>query len=711
MPAPATPTINPEKPVAATRQPAPALNNSGIGHQLTERLGPCVLLPIPKGQKGPRLRGWQKFTLADMTESHLASLENSNVGVLLGAASEGLVSVDCDSDEFLDSMLSVNPVFHGSLISRGSRGGNIWLRMRGPFPKTGKIKTASGEPWGEWRSDGSQTVIHGTHPSGSLYQTNDHSPLDIEFDSIIWPPGLQLPWSQQSAQQHELPAFDPSLNIQRARACVAKMPAAVSGRAGHDAAFAVAKVLMHDFALDEKSAYEIFAEFNQRCLPPWTDDEIRHKLRDAAECNRAQAPKGSLSAARDITADFVNSLNSYRVPAPTLAPEALTGFAGCIVRKIEPHTETHPAALLLQLLAGFGNLVGPGPHLLTERDRQRANLFVVVVGDSSRGRKGTSWGHVRSILGQVDPAWEASNVVTGLSSGQGIINHLKDEDGEDAVLVTKDKRLQILETEFGAVLKNMHRDGNILSAILRNAWDTGNLRNLTKESPLKATGCHISLIGHITSVELNRLLTADDAGNGFSNRILWTHSSRVRLLPDGGCVEKEDFTDAIDALKEAAHLARQRGEIKRSPDAADYWRSIYPKLTEDLSGLAGQVTSRAEAQVVRLSLIYCLLDGGLHISLEHLKAAEAVWNYCRDSARWAFKESLYSRDAAKLLAALDGGELDYSTIHKNVFRNNATREEIASALEEIASQIVVESRIGEAGRLIKFVRVRSQSAA
>jgi hypothetical protein len=73
----------------------------------------------------------------------------------------------------------------------------------------------------------------------------------------------------------------------------------------------------------------------------------------------------------------------------------LYGFAGQVVRTLAPHTEADPAAILLQFLAAFGNAAGPGPHCLVGPARHRLNLFVVLVGESSKARKGTSWGHNR----------------------------------------------------------------------------------------------------------------------------------------------------------------------------------------------------------------------------------------------------------------------------------------------------------------------------
>src|SRR5207249_3881129 len=103
----------------------------------------------------------------------------------------------------------------------------------------------------------------------------------------------------------------------------------------------------------------------------------------------------------------------------------------------------------------------------------------------------------------------------------------------------------VVETEFGGVLRALERDGNKLSALVRQSWDSGNLSSLTK-SPLKATKAHISIIGHITSEELLKLLSRIDAANGFANRFLWFAVRRARLLPFGG--GEIDLTDLTGKL-------------------------------------------------------------------------------------------------------------------------------------------------------------------
>ena len=75
-----------------------------------EQIGAAVLLPIPRGKKGPVIKNWQKLTLAQMTAEYLAGLNHGgNIGVLLGIASQSLCTIDVDKDEYLEAILELNP--------------------------------------------------------------------------------------------------------------------------------------------------------------------------------------------------------------------------------------------------------------------------------------------------------------------------------------------------------------------------------------------------------------------------------------------------------------------------------------------------------------------------------------------------------------------------------------------------------------------------
>src|SRR4029453_5539785 len=65
----------------------------------------------------------------------------------------------------------------------------------------------------------------------------------------------------------------------------------------------------------------------------------------------------------------------------------------------------------------------------------------------------------------------------------------------------------------------------------------------------------------------------------------------------------------------------------------------------------GAVLSRAEAQVLRLSVVYALLDKTAAIGVTHLGAALAVWEYCEDSAHLIFGARLGDPTADRILKA------------------------------------------------------------
>jgi len=230
------------------------------------------------------------------------------------------------------------------------------------------------------------------------------------------------------------------------------------------------------------------------------------------------------------------------LPWPVLKTEAIHGLSGEIVQTIDPHTEADPVAVLVTLLTAFGNLVGDGPHFLVEATSHPCRLFTILVGQTAKARKGTAWSTPRQMFGQIDKAWLDARVTGGLSSGEGLINAVRDRrvesrpvkekgrvvDYEDVVADKgeDDKRLLILEEEFVAALKVLKREGNILSPVIRHAWDSGNLRPLTKNNPIRATGAHISILGHITQDELLRHLNDIEQGNGFANRFIWVLAAK-----------------------------------------------------------------------------------------------------------------------------------------------------------------------------------------
>jgi hypothetical protein len=351
---------------------------------------------------------------------------------------------------------------------------------------------------------------------------------------------------------------------------------------------------------------------------------------------------------------------------------AFHGLAGRAIKMIGPHTEADATALLVQLLVAFGNAAGRGPGWRVGADAHHLNLYVALVGDTATGRKGTSWAEVRRVFELAEPEWVRERVRSGLSSGEGLIHHVRDDlvtrrkartkaekqeadgDGfiEDVEPGVDDKRLLAFQGELGQTFKVMAREGNPLSPILRDMWDHGNAGNLTKNQPEKTTGAHVSMVGHITATELEQSLDQVERANGFANRFLFICTRRARSLPFGGSLADADLEPLGHAFRDALEFARGQGVLDMDAEARAAWEQVYEPLTERPDGMLGAITGRAVPIVRRLAVIYALLDSESIVRLVHLQAALALWDYSERSAAHIFGATIGDRTADRLLRHL-----------------------------------------------------------
>jgi hypothetical protein len=366
--------------------------------------------------------------------------------------------------------------------------------------------------------------------------------------------------------------------------------------------------------------------------------------------------------------------------APSQA--AYHGLLGEIVTKLAPETEADPVAILAQLLVAFGTAVGRGTYFQIEATRHHPHEFLLLVGDTARARKGTSWDHARRVICDADPTI-AERILTGLSSGEGLVWAVRDPAAQDAGV--SDRRLLALEPEFASVLKSTGREISTLSPTLRSAWDGRPLQLLTRTAPATASAAHISLIGHITQAELRHQLSAIELANGLANRLVIIACRRIRLLPEGGQADPLAHTGLIGLLNATIQHAKNAGHIRLDPAARELWHHAYAQLAATPPGIAGALLARAEAHAIRLALLYTLADGARQINAEHLTAALALWDYAARSATWALQGATGDPLAEQIHAALQThpSGLTRSQI-SDVLQHNRPAEQIQHALHTLA---------------------------
>jgi hypothetical protein len=373
---------------------------------------------------------------------------------------------------------------------------------------------------------------------------------------------------------------------------------------------------------------------------------------------------------------------------PELDSEALYGFAGELVVAATENSEADPAAVLATLLTHVGISVGRGPRVRVGDDFHHARLFAAIVGRSARGRKGTSEKPVRRIGERASELLgDKLNWQPGpLSTGEGLAYAIRDSDGqEDGDPGVDDKRLLVVEGEFAAPLRAMQRNGNTLSTALRSAWDGMTIAPMTKTSRVVASNPHVGIIGHITKQELGELLSKVDIFNGFANRFLWWCARRSKSLPLAGGLAGSEVERLGAEYARRLGAAQKLGEIEFSDEARKLYVALYDDITEERSGLHAIVTSRAEAQVIRLALTYAVLDASPIITTSHLTAAIAAWDYCDASAAYLFCNSDPNPLERRILDALQLGPLTTTALHA-ALGNHTQGQALRDALETLEAR-------------------------
>lgn len=341
---------------------------------------------------------------------------------------------------------------------------------------------------------------------------------------------------------------------------------------------------------------------------------------------------------------------------PRLDGAGFHGPAGEYALAADPYTEADPVGVLVSVLAGAAAAIGSGPHIMAGNDRHTVAVWPVLVGDTSKGGKGTAWSAANAALAYVDSSFftdsRDARVLGGFGSGEALIDAIRDADDKERAAA--DKRLLVLEREYARMLKVASRDQSILSAVVREGWDGKRLQTRNRaHGSVVATGYHLVVCGHITTEELRSVLSQTDAFNGWANRFLWVHVHRSKRLPQGGNVPDGIARRHAETIRQNIAAGRPAGRMERTDEAEKTWAEVYNALGDDEPlGLLGAVVARAEPMVLRLSLLYAVLDGSRVVDVPHIDAAYALWRYCRTTAERIWGKAIGDPAADKLLDAL-----------------------------------------------------------
>lgn len=408
---------------------------------------------------------------------------------------------------------------------------------------------------------------------------------------------------------------------------------------------------------------------------------------------------------------------------PTATPAMLHGVLGELAKQAANGTEVNPVAVMLAAMSWASAAVGRNHALPVGDEWLRPNLFTLHVGRSSKGGKGMALGLLKRVIRTLRKLPECVDLpplehTGGLSSTEGLICLVHDgyQVGNEEIEPIDDKRLWVVESEFANVLAQGKRDGNTLSAALRNAWDGQTLAPAVKASRVWATHPHIALHGSITPGELRKCMGANDLSNGFANRFLLVFAERTGVIPFPP--RTSDTTVAAFAERLApAILAARAGyphsqeviRLRLSESAKALYADQYRRMAQShpAGELITNLLQRQRPMLLRIALLLALLDGyRQEVQRVHIEAAAAWMDYFAQSVAFVFGpladvegEAHRREDAEKLYAWLveAGDWCSRKAINKDCFKGHMPKPAIDAALERLTIEGRIERREVDTG--------------
>lgn len=443
-------------------------------------------------------------------------------------------------------------------------------------------------------------------------------------------------------------------------------------------------------------------------------DHFAASLDDDAGLKNAINSVAASASSTNATGLFDDAFIDTHRNAPRPDPACLYGLVGDVARAGSNNTEANPFAIAAAMLVYLGVAVGRGPFMPIGDDWNHANLFMVHVGRSSRGRKGTA----KKLIYRIDSAVNAMDESLvpqvhrgGLSTREGLALLIHDgyKDGKNEVPAIEDKRLLVVESEFANILHQSKRNGNTLSAALRDAFDGTSIRPAVKICPVGATDPHIGIIGDVTPSELRELMHTRELTNGFANRFIffWAEGDKVLAFPQ---YTPNDVVETLagrvaQVLKFAGadrHVDKDVMRMEFSPDAASLYAHLYKGELRDRSAgehITGLLDRRAPV-LLRLAMLFALTDQTNFIAVDHINAAMAWVRYWVDSVKFIFQSAIDEAGAAattdtaqRIVAYLtECGQATRTELSKGCFSGHISKSTLDKALDELltASPPVIE---------------------
>ena len=372
------------------------------------------------------------------------------------------------------------------------------------------------------------------------------------------------------------------------------------------------------------------------------------------------APPYEPSRRKRTGAQPEGEFSEYVLPRPQLHSVALHGILDEMVDAACANSEAVPSTVAIHILARFAATIGRSAYINIGDERRHLRMNALVVGPTSKGRKGTSAAMPRRLFEFVEQKMRIAplRVLTALATGEGLIHQVRDPfvdaNGEVQDPGVADKRLFCDVSEFAGVLAQARREAATISTVLRDAFDGVRLTIPTKTSFNEATDSHIVVVGSVPETEIVKTLTSTDITNGLANRFPMFYSVRTKSVPFPSPTDEGLMESFAGHIVKAIQHAWEVGEVRMTPDAREMWRILYAQLEERAHPPAvAALLARQSTYTLIFSALLTLLNRKREIDAEQLDAAFAWVEYWEATTLFVFSNGEQNEQAVQMQALKD----------------------------------------------------------
>jgi hypothetical protein len=334
--------------------------------------------------------------------------------------------------------------------------------------------------------------------------------------------------------------------------------------------------------------------------------------------------------------------------------------------------ETDPVAVMAQAFEIFGCMLDRDVYFVTEEGPVYLNDYLMVVGTSGEGRKGTAWKHAKRLF-ELEQRYQ--DIIYGrVDSGEGLIKEL--DARQTAEFGGDTASMLIQDSEAAGLLSKMKIENSTLSQNLIKGWDCSAMSIAKSKERLVVKKPYVSLIGHIQPDVLKHQLDVQMLHSGLMNRIQFIYVERVRKNMFAQPMDTEHLTRYQERIAELLKN-KPRGEMKFDKVGHEILNAFYNSDGN---------SARDHIHVMKNASRLAIIDGRGVISQKDVESAIAYQRYvkaCRQYLLGNWGPDAELRDDAEKAVqfVMDSKDATRTDISNKLFRNNKSARELDAIIE------------------------------